>query len=113
MLARFEGVGLLVLVLVLLLLVLYRDSGRSRSRCRRVGLLGGPSVLPLPVEFVAGGDGKPELDVVGLCGSGSAGRLASWAADNFPRYMADVGRESLAFGTGRGVIEDREGVKGA
>ena len=99
----------MVLVLVLVL-VLYRDSGRSRSRSRyrRVGLLGGSSVLPLPVELVAGGEGRPELEVVGLCGSGSAGRLASWATGNFPRYMADVGRESLAFGTGRGVIEDRE-----
>ena len=64
-----------LLPLVLALLSLARESGL----CRR-GTLPGSPVLPLPVELVAGGDGRPEsLDPrleFGLGGSGRSGR--SW-----------------------------------
>lgn len=42
---------------------------------RRTAILAGSPVLPLPVEFVAGGDGRPEpTEVEGLGGSGRSGR---------------------------------------
>ena len=42
------------LLLVLALLSLAKDSGL------RIAILPGSPVLPLPVEFVAGGEGSPE-----------------------------------------------------
>lgn len=55
------------------LLLLLNDSGLSR-----IAMLCGSPVLPLPVEFVAGGEGKPEpLELApGLGGSGRSGMLS-------------------------------------
>lgn len=66
--------------------------------------------LPLPVEFVAGGDGSPVLDgggdSSGLGGSGSFGRSGGVELEDEPSdpiKMADKGR-CLRFIAGRGVI---------
>ena len=57
--------------MVLALLSLWSDTGRSR-------MVAGSPVLPLPVELVAGGDGRPVFTdptlEVGLGGSGRSGR---------------------------------------
>lgn len=57
---------------MLALLLLCNESGRSR-----IAMVAGSPVLPLPVEFVAGGEGKPDLMEpaleVGLGGSGRSG----------------------------------------
>jgi hypothetical protein len=40
----------------------------------RTAMLAGSPVLPLPVEFVAGGEGNPEpVELTGLGGSGRSG----------------------------------------
>lgn len=51
-------------------------------------------VLPLPVEFVAGGEGRPELfdAAPGLGGgSGKSGKL--FGEDTEPKKIADKGRD--------------------
>ena len=60
--------------------------------------------LPLPVELVAGGDGRPEAleDVLGLGGSGRSGRAGELEPAD-PMKIADKGRDLEAC-TGRGVI---------
>lgn len=66
--------------------------------------------LPLPVEFVAGGDGRPDAESVddapGLGGSGRSGRLGGVEPGLGPMYMADKGRDVLVdlLKLGRGVI---------
>lgn len=77
--------------------------GEDRRRILPAFVLLSP-VLPLPVEFVAGGEGKPEpLDPPGLGGSGKSGILAENEEDGEePRKMADKGR--LCLKEGRGVI---------
>lgn len=74
--------------------------------------LAGSPVLPLPVEFVAGGEGRPELVVPtlepGLGGSGRSGRsgIPGGVEENGepePRKIADEGR-FLPFRCGRVVI---------
>lgn len=43
---------------------------------RLTAMLPGSPVLPLPVELVAGGEGRPELtELTGLGGSGRSGRV--------------------------------------
>lgn len=57
-------------------------------------------MLPLPVELVAGGEGKPEpFELTGLGGSGKSGISKGGG----PRYIADEGR-GLVAREGRGVI---------
>ena len=64
-----------------------------------------PPTLPLPVEFVAGGEGNPELveerfeAAPGLGGSGRSGMLDELLIEVLmleegvePRKMADIGR---------------------
>ena len=64
-----------------------------------------PATLPLPVEFVAGGEGNPELveerfeAAPGLGGSGRSGMLDELLIAEFmleeevePRKIADIGR---------------------
>lgn len=64
-----------------------------------------PPTLPLPVEFVAGGEGNPELveerfeEAPGLGGSGRSGMLGELLVVVFmleeepePRKIADIGR---------------------
>lgn len=53
-------------------------------------------VLPLPVEFVAGGDGRPDPEPFDAApglggGSGRSGKLFGEETD--PKKMADNGRE--------------------
>jgi len=51
----------------------------------------GSPVLPLPVEFVAGGDGRPELLLrTGLGGSGRSGRLGGMEEMLGGRRWVDV-----------------------
>lgn len=78
-----------------------------------VALLLSP-VEPLPVEFVAGGEGRPdELDAApGLSGgSGRSGILILLSSlggnDNGPRKIADKGRLEDEEMSGRGVIRAR------
>ena len=59
-------------------------------------------LLPLPVEFVAGGEGKPEEEFGLLGGSGRSGSFVSIELAE-PTYIADDGRFLVA-STGRGVI---------
>lgn len=66
--------------------------------------------LPLPVEFVAGGEGRPVLeggeDSSGLGGSGNLGRSGGVELEDEPSdpiKMADKGR-CLRVIEGRGVI---------
>jgi len=62
-------------------------------------------VEPLPVEFVAGGEGRPdEVDAaLGLSGgSGRSGMICSLGS-NDPRKIADKGRLEEEM-SGRGVI---------
>lgn len=74
-----------------------------------------PPTLPLPVEFVAGGEGNPELveerfeAVPGLGGSGRSGILDELLIVVFtleeevePRKIADIGR--LVFPYARRVL---------
>ena len=71
-----------------------------------------PPTLPLPVEFVAGGDGNPELveeRFEGLGGSGRSGILEELLIVVFmleeevePRKIADIGR--LLFPYARRVV---------
>lgn len=70
-----------------------------------------PPTLPLPVEFVAGGEGNPELveeifdAAPGLGGSGKSGMLDELLIVEFrlvkegawPRKIADIGRLLLPF----------------
>lgn len=60
--------------------------------------------LPLPVELVAGGLGRPEAleEVLGLGGSGRSGRLGGVEPAD-PMKIADKGRD-LGASVGRGVI---------
>ena len=60
--------------------------------------------LPLPVEFVAGGEGRPDAldEVLGLGGSGRSGRVGGVSLVD-PMKIADKGRDLEAC-TGRGVI---------
>ena len=59
--------------------------------------------LPLPVELVAGGDGRPDVEeVLGLGGSGRSGRVGGVEPAE-PMKIADKGRDFLAWGR-RGVI---------
>jgi hypothetical protein len=97
------------------LLLLCKEMGRSR-----IAMVAGSPVLPLPVEFVPGGDGRPDLMLeLGLGGSGSSGRVgldvdncgdwdasfeAEYEAPPLPMYTADTGRPSFGFRTDRGVI---------
>lgn len=66
-------------------------------------------VLPLPVELVAGGDGRPEWvdEAPGLGGSGRSGRSEDeedeGTAGPSPRKIADNGRR-LVEKDGRDVI---------
>jgi len=61
----------------------------SRSRISRRS-----PALPLPVELVAGGEGRPEFvdDAPGLGGSGRSGRSEGESAGPAPRKIADKGR---------------------
>lgn len=73
-----------------------------------VALLLSP-VEPLPVEFVAGGEGRPDdVDAApGLSGgSGRSGSLLSSCGGNDPRKIADKGRLEEEM-NGRGVITAR------
>ena len=87
-------------------------------------MVAGSPVLPLSVEFVPGGDGRPDLTEpmleLGLGGSGSSGRDGLLKVDScgdcdasiepefdsspFPMYTADTGLPSLGFRTERGGI---------
>ena len=87
-------------------------------------MVAGSPVLPLPVEFVPGGDGRPDLTEpvleLGLGGSGSSGRAGLLDVDNcgdrdasfeaeckaspLPMYTADTGLPSFGFTVGRGGI---------
>ena len=60
--------------------------------------------LPLPVELVAGGDGRPDAleEVLGLGGSGRSGRVGGVEPAE-PMKIADKGRD-LGACRGRGVI---------
>jgi hypothetical protein len=84
-------------------------------------MLAGSPVLPEPVEFVAGGEGKPEpTELTGLGGSGRSGREGTaegplcWLGEcvlededgALPIYMAERGR-SRDFTGGRGGIGRR------
>ena len=90
------------------------DSGRCEVRWRTlpVFVLSSP-ILPLPVELVAGGEGRPE-DEPGLDakGSGNLGRSGGDAVlevefePSEPIKMADKGR-CLCVKCGRGVIGGR------
>jgi hypothetical protein len=70
----------------------------------RISLLS--PALPLPVELLAGGEGRPECvdDAPGLGGSGRSGRSEGEGAGPAPRKIADKGRRFDAK-EGRGVIE--------
>ena len=74
---------------------------KGRSRISRLS-----PALPLPVELVAGGEGRPEFveDAPGLGGSGRSGRSEREGVGPTPRKIADRGRRFDARG-GRGVIE--------
>jgi len=69
-------------------------------------------MLPLPVELVAGGEGRPEWEEEdpGLGGSGRSGRSEDWvdegAGGPSPRKMADKGRR-LEAKEERDVIESK------
>ena len=70
-----------------------------------------PATLPLPVEFVAGGEGNPELveerleAAPGLGGSGRSGMVDELLIAEFmlveeeaePRKIADIGRLLLPY----------------
>ena len=73
----------------------------GRSRISRLS-----PALPLPVELVAGGEGRPEFvdDAPGLGGSGRSGRSEGEGTGSAPRKMADKGRRFDAKEV-RGVIE--------
>jgi hypothetical protein len=106
-------------LLVLVLLLLCKETGRSR-----IAMVAGSPVLPLPVEFVPGGDGSPDLTEqlleLGLGGSGSSGRAELSVVDNcgdrdasfeaeceaspLPMYTADTGLPSFGFRADRGGI---------
>lgn len=62
--------------------------------------------LSLPVEFVAGGEGRPECvdEAPGLGGSGKSGRFEGEGAGPAPRKIADKGRR-VDGKEERGVIE--------
>lgn len=84
--------------------LLVYEAGRWR-RLPAVALLLSP-VEPLPVELVAGGEGRPdELDTaLELSGSsGKSGMICSLDG-NDPRKMADKGRLEEEEMSGRGVI---------
>jgi hypothetical protein len=51
-----------------------------------------PSAPPLPVEFVAGGEGSPDEEF-GL--EGGSGRSGSWLFGTLPMNIADNGRLEL------------------
>jgi hypothetical protein len=79
------------------------DAGRWRTLPK---LAVSSPVLPLPVEFVAGGEGRPELSEAapGLGGgSGKSGNLLL-GVDMEPRKMADNGRDLLEAKERRVVI---------
>lgn len=71
-----------------------------RTLPKRVQL--SPPLLPLPVEFDAGGEGSPEDEWGLLGGSGSSGSLESTELAE-PMYIADDGRFLVA-SAGRDVI---------
>jgi hypothetical protein len=74
---------------------------KGRSRNSRLS-----PALPLPVELVAGGEGRPECvdDAPGLGGSGRSGRADGEGVGSAPRKIADSGRRFDAREE-RGVIE--------
>ena len=87
------------------------EAARSRYRTAREVVQWSP-VLPLPVEFVAGGEGRPvcverteEEEPPGLGGSGSSGKSEEAAP---PMKIAEDGRgrkvDADKEGRGRGVI---------
>lgn len=102
---------------MLVLLLLCKEMGRSR-------MVAGSPVLPLPVEFVPGGDGRPDLTEpmleLGLGGSGSSGRAVLLDVDDcgnwdasfeaeceespLPMYTADTGLPSFGLRVDRGGI---------
>ena len=69
-------------------------------------------MLPLPVELVAGGEGRPEWEeeAPGLGGSGRSGSSEDWADEGAggpsPRKMADKGRR-LEVKEERDVMESK------
>lgn len=87
-------------------------------------MVAGSPVLPLPVEFVAGGEGKPEpierMLELGLGGSGSSGSCGLLKVDScgecngswlpevepapLPMKTADTGLPCFGLRTGRGGI---------
>jgi hypothetical protein len=88
-------------------------------------MVAGSPVLPLPVEFVAGGEGNPDrtdpILELGLGGSGRSGNpkdVASvwddedgvdcnaWELASLPRYIADIGRFCFTLSVGRGGIDN-------
>ncbi len=72
-------------------------------------MLAGSPVLPLPVEFVAGGEGRPEpfelVLATGLGGSGKSGRFGGedMYRGSLPKYTAESGRFPVEL-IGRGDI---------
>lgn len=77
-------------------------SGREGIRTLPKRVLFSPPLLPLPVEFDAGGDGNPEDEWGLLGGSGSSGSFVSNELAE-PMYIADDGRFLVAR-AGRDVI---------
>ena len=89
-----------------------------------MAMVAGSPVLPLPVEFVAGGEGRPEpierILELGLGGSGSSGSRGLLTVDNcgecdgswipevepapLPMKTADTGLPSFGLRTDRGGI---------
>lgn len=80
------------------------EGGRWR-RLPALALLLSP-VEPLPVELVAGGEGRPdELDAaLGLSGGSGRSGMICPLGGNDPRKMADKGRLEEEEMSGRGVI---------
>lgn len=87
------------------------DDGGGREGLSRFSRLS--PVLPLPVELVAGGEGRPEWvdEAPGLGGSGRSGSSEVEGVGSAPRKMADKGRR-LGAKASRGVIEQK-GLKGS
>lgn len=81
-----------------------RDGGRWRTLPK---LVVSSPVLPLLVEFVAGGDGKPELEPLDAAPGlgGGSGRAGRWlGVEMEPKKIADKGRDLFEEKEGRAVI---------